>query len=72
MKVDPNAFIAEERTSDNTAKRSLTISPAPRPNLAVLASNMGLSPLAPTEGESVAVRVAVFNHGQVEARDIVV
>ena len=70
--VDPNAFIPEEKTSDNTAKRTLTISPAPRPNLTALASNMGFSPLAPTEGASVAVRVAVFNHGQVEARDIVV
>ncbi|GIV78085.1 MAG: hypothetical protein KatS3mg050_2479 [Litorilinea sp.] len=70
--VDPNNLIPESRESDNSAKKSFTVTAAPRPNLVVLAGNVGFNPPAPTTGDRVTVQAVVLNHGAVEARDVVV
>lgn len=70
--VDPNGFIPEERTSDNSAARKLEVHAPALPNLAVSAANIGLNPPAPTDGQQVNVQAVVFNHGETGARDVVV
>ena len=70
--VDPNNFIPESKTSDNTASRTLEVNAAALPNLVVSSGNIGLKPPAPTDGQPVSVQAAVFNHGAAGARDVVV
>lgn len=70
--VDPNNFVQESSESDNTAKRDLSLVQASKPNLVVLAGNIGFSPPFPTDSEPTTVRAVVLNHGAVEARDVVV
>ncbi|MFN2202119.1 MAG: CARDB domain-containing protein [Caldilineaceae bacterium] len=70
--VDPNNFVPETKTSDNSDSRKLVVSAPALPNLVVSASNIGLKPPAPTDGQQVSVQVAVFNHGEAGARDVVV
>ncbi|MCB0104260.1 MAG: S8 family serine peptidase, partial [Caldilineaceae bacterium] len=68
--VDPHTVIPESNEGDNSAIQTLTVMPAPAPNLVVQAANVGFSPSTPTEGETVNVRATVLNTGNAEASDV--
>ena len=70
--ADPSNFIPESKETDNTSKRTLTVSLPATPNLVVLAGNIGFSPAIPTEGEAVTVNAVVLNHGANDAHGVVV
>ncbi|MEZ4864733.1 MAG: CARDB domain-containing protein [Caldilineaceae bacterium] len=70
--VDPHAMIQESSESDNSAIQTLTVMPAPAPNLVVQAANIGVNPINPSEGEVVTLRATVLNSGETDASDVVV
>ncbi len=70
--VDPNNFIAESKESDNSTTKTLDIEPPAAPNLTLPTGNVGVSPLAPTEGEEVRLTATVLNRGSVNATDVLV
>ncbi|MFZ1755762.1 MAG: CARDB domain-containing protein [Caldilineaceae bacterium] len=70
--ADPNNFIAESKESDNSTTKSLDIEPPAAPNLTLPTGNVGVSPLAPTQGEVVRLTATVLNRGSVDATDVLV
>lgn len=70
--VDPHTVIPEGNESDNSAIQTLTVMPAPAPNLVVQTANIGFSPAIPTEGDIVNVRATILNTGNAEATEIMV
>ena len=70
--VDPNNFIPESNEADNRATRSLTVTPAPAPNLTVSSSNIGFDPAPAPSGAQVTVYATILNSGDADADDVVV
>lgn len=70
--ADPNNFIAESKESDNSTTKTLDIEPPAAPNLTLPTGNVGVSPLAPTEGDEVRLTATVLNRGSVDAVDVLV
>ena len=68
--VDASNRIRETSEEDNTATRLLTLRPEPKPNLVVLAANIGFNPTNPRVGETVTIQAVVRNDGDVIARDV--
>ncbi|NJN81425.1 MAG: hypothetical protein HC802_03505 [Caldilineaceae bacterium] len=72
VQVDPNNFIQELKETDNEANGSLTVTPSPSANLAILPINIGFNPPKPIEGDLTTVNVVVLNTGAIAATDVVV
>ncbi len=70
--VDPHTVIPESNESDNSAIQTLTVMPAPAPNLVVQAANIGFSPANPTDGATVNIRATILNTGNADATDVMV
>ncbi|MEZ4618149.1 MAG: CARDB domain-containing protein [Caldilineaceae bacterium] len=70
--VDPHTVIPESNESDNSAIQTLTVMPAPAPNLVVQTANIGFSPTAPEEGATVNIRATILNTGNADANDVMV
>ena len=70
--VDPNNFIPESNEADNRAARSLTVTPAPAPNLTVSASNIGFDPTPANSGAQVTIYATILNSGDADADDLLV
>lgn len=70
--VDPHAVIPESNESDNSAIQTLTVMPAPAPNLLVQAANIGFSPANPTDGATVNIRATILNTGNADATEVMV
>ena len=70
--ADPNNFIAESKETDNSTTKTLDIEPPAAPNLTLPTGNVGVSPLAPTEGDEVRLTATVLNRGSVDATDVLV
>lgn len=68
--VDPANLIAEHLETDNAASLATIVST--RPDLAVTAETMSLSPSAPRPGDSLTVLVGVSNFGQQPAEQVLV
>ena len=65
--VDPNNYIAESNEEDNSALKALTVASVPKPNLTMLAANIGFDPALPTQGDLVTVTAVVLNNGSARA-----
>lgn len=68
--VDPGNFVAETDETDNQASKPLDVTPAPTPNLVMLAGNIALHPPTPTGGGEVSISAVVLNNGSAAARDV--
>lgn len=70
--VDPHTMIAESSETDNSAIQTLSVAPAPAPNLVVQSANLGFNPIQPAEGDVVTLRATILNNGEIDAQDVVI
>ncbi len=70
--VDPNNFIREVRTTDNSVQKTLSLVAPPLPNLVMQAGNIGFAPANPVEGERVTIAATVLNEGGAAATEVMV
>ncbi len=70
--LDPDNVLLESDESDNEAKRTLTVTALPKPNLVVTADNIGFDPPEPMNGESVTIHAAILNTGNAEAQAVLI
>jgi subtilase family serine protease len=70
--ADPNNFIFESRETDNKNTVTLEVTRTLRPNLVMLAPNLGFNRSMPVAGDAVIVHAVVLNRGEVPVSDVAV
>lgn len=63
VEVDPHNFIPESKETDNDARITVPVTPAPLANLVLLAENLDVSTDVIAEGDVVTITATVLNQG---------
>lgn len=70
--ADRNNLIEETSETDNTARKTLKVTPPALANLSIQAGNIGFDPAAPEPGAQVTLFATVINDGNVAATNVAV